>query len=193
MAIASLDDLFSDGLKDIYYAEKQIVRSLGQLMKKAQSDKLREALESHRQETEQQVGRLEQVMELIDEKPRGKKCPGIEGILTEGKETIDEIEEEAVRDAAIVSAAQAVEHYEISRYGTLIAWARHLGHEEAAGLLEETLEEEKAADEKLTELAQSEVNEEASSATEGEEEDEDSADDEEQDEETTAPKRRTAR
>lgn len=165
MTIGTLDDLFSDGLKDIYYAEKQILRTLGQLMKKAQSERLRQALESHRRETEQHVGRLEQVMALVDEKPRGKKCPGIEGILKEGSTTVEEIDEKAVRDAAIVSAAQAVEHYEISRYGTLIAWARHLGHDEAVGLLEETLVEEKAADEKLSELADSEVNHEACAAS----------------------------
>lgn len=177
MAIGTLEDLFVSGLRDIYYAEKQIMKTLGQHARKAQSDRLRDALEKHRDETETQVGRLEQVMEMLEQKPRAKKCAGIEGILAEAKEQMEEIDDEEVRDAALIGAAQAVEHYEISRYGTLIAWARHLGHEDAAGLLEESLSEEKATDEVLTELAESEVNADAG-AMEEDEEDEDEMEDE---------------
>lgn len=172
MPVASLDDLFRDGLRDIYYAEKQIMKSLGQLSKKVQSDKVREAMENHRRETQQQVQRIEQVMEMIESKPRAKKCAGIDGILSEGNKQIDEIDDEMVRDAAIVGSAQAIEHYEIARYGTLIAWAQQLGHEQAAELLEETLTEEKASDELLSQLAEAEVNAAANSATSESEEDE---------------------
>lgn len=160
-SITSLDDLFHEGLKDIYYAEKQILRALGQMSKKAGTDELREAFETHRGESEKQIERLEQVFEMIEQKPRAKKCPAIEGILAEGKEHMEEIEDENVRDAAILGDAQSVEHYEITRYGTLIAWARKLGNEKAADLLVESLEEEKKTDQLLTELAESMVNEEA--------------------------------
>lgn len=187
MAIQSLDDLFHDGLRDIYYAEKQIIRTLSQIGKKVDSDELREALDNHRQESETQVQRLEQVFQMIEERPRAKKCPGIEGIIAEGKETMEEIEDEQVRDAAIVGAAQAIEHYEITRYGTLIAWARKLGHEKAAELLSETLEEEKATDSLLTELAESMVNQEAGEDEEMEE------DEEQEDEEQPTATRRKAR
>jgi ferritin-like metal-binding protein YciE len=190
MAIGTLEDLFVSGLRDIYYAEKQIVKTLGQHMKKAQSDRLREALEKHRGETETQIGRLEQVMEMLDQKPRAKKCPGIEGILAEAKEHLEEIDDEDVRDAALIGAAQAVEHYEISRYGTLIAWARHLGHEDAAEMLEETLSEEKATDELMTELAETEINIEA--ADEAAEDDEEEDMDEEEEEAPTRSRRKVA-
>lgn len=153
-SVTSLDELFYEGLKDIYYAEKQIVRALGQMSKKTVSEELKEAFETHREQTARQVERLEQVFEMIEEKPRAKKCAGIEGILAEGKEHMDEIEDEQIRDAALLADAQSVEHYEISRYGTLVAWANQLGNEKASKLLGETLEEEKKTDQLLTKLSE---------------------------------------
>jgi ferritin-like metal-binding protein YciE len=157
----TLNELFEEGLKDIYYAEKAILKALPKMAKKASSEELAEAFNTHVEETEGQVQRLEQVFELIEAKPKGKKCPAIDGIIEEGEEVMKEAEDDTVRDAGMVAAAQAVEHYEIARYGTLAAWARKLGMDDAAELLEETLEEEKATDEKLTELAESEINIEA--------------------------------
>jgi ferritin-like metal-binding protein YciE len=154
----TLNELFEEGLKDIYYAEKAILKALPKMAKKASSEELAEAFNTHVEETEGQVQRLEQVFELIEAKPKGKKCPAIDGIIEEGEEVMKEAEDDTVRDAGMVAAAQAVEHYEIARYGTLAAWARKLGMDDAAELLEETLEEEKATDEKLTELAESEIN-----------------------------------
>jgi ferritin-like metal-binding protein YciE len=158
MSIKTMEDLFVDGLKDIYYAEKQILKALPGMVKKAGSPKLKKALETHRQETEGQVDRLEQVFKLCDVAPRGKKCEAIEGLLEEAKEHMQEIEDDEILDASMISSAQAVEHYEITRYGTLIAWARQLGKDEAIGLLEENLAQEKHADELLTEIAESSVN-----------------------------------
>jgi ferritin-like metal-binding protein YciE len=160
----TLDDLFRDSLKDIYFAEKKILTALPKMAKAAQSEDLAAAFEKHQQETEGQVQRLEQVFALIEETPRGKNCPAILGIIEEGKEVMDEYKDSAALDAGLLSAAQSVEHYEISRYGTLIAWANELGLGDAVPLLEATLGEEKATDEALTQLAESVVNQEAEAA-----------------------------
>jgi ferritin-like metal-binding protein YciE len=161
MAEKDLNDLFLDTLKDIYYAEKQIYKSLPKMAKAANSDQLRQAFEKHHQETEGQIERLEQIFELIDKPARGKKCDAIEGILDEGKEIMDEYKGASALDAGLLAAAQAVEHYEISRYGTLKAWATKLGNKEAAKLLDATLSEEKKTDDTLTRIATSAVNAEA--------------------------------
>jgi ferritin-like metal-binding protein YciE len=157
----TLDDLFLDTLKDIYYAEKQIYKSLPKMAKAAHSDQLRAAFEKHHDETEQQIARLEQVFELLDKPARGKKCDAIEGILDEGKEIMEEYKGEVALDAGLLAAAQAVEHYEISRYGTLKTWAAKLGYRDAVKLLDQTLAEEKKTDVALTKLAETEVNSEA--------------------------------
>ena len=153
-----LDDLFEDTLKDIYYAEKKILAALPKMAKAAESDDLRAAFEKHHGETEGQIERLEQVLAVIDKKPAGKKCAAIEGILEEGQEIIKEFKGSPALDAGMLAAAQAVEHYEISRYGTLRTWAEELGLDDAVELLQETLDEEEATDEALTELAKSAVN-----------------------------------
>ena len=153
-----LDELFHDTLKDIYYAEKKILSALPKMAKAAQNDDLTAAFEKHHAETEEQISRLEQVFELIDQKPQGKKCAAIEGILEEGQEIIKEYKGSPALDAGLVSSAQAVEHYEIARYGTLRTWAEELGLDDAAQLLDETLKEEEATDEALTELAETAVN-----------------------------------
>jgi len=159
-----LDELFHDTLKDIYYAEKKILSALPKMAKAAQNDDLTAAFEKHQAETEDQISRLEQVFELIDQKPQGKKCAAIEGILEEGQEIIKEYKSSPALDAGLVSAAQAVEHYEIARYGTLRTWAEELGLKDAAKLLQETLDEEEATDQALTQIAESVVNQEAQSA-----------------------------
>jgi ferritin-like metal-binding protein YciE len=156
-----LDELFHDTLKDIYYAEKKILAALPKMAKAAQNENLTAAFEKHHSETEEQVGRLEQVFDLIEEKPQGKKCAAIEGIIEEGQEIIKEYKGSPALDAGLLAAAQAVEHYEISRYGTLKTWAEELGLNDAVKLLQETLDEEKATDEALTELAEAVVNQEA--------------------------------
>lgn len=157
----TLDDLFLDTLKDIYYAERQILKALPKMAKAAHSDELRAGFEKHRDETEGQIARLEQVFELLGKTPRGKTCDAILGILEEGKEIMDEFKGTSALDAGLVSAAQAVEHYEIARYGTLKTWAAQLGMQEAAALFEATLKEESATDAKLSKLATSQVNREA--------------------------------
>ncbi len=153
-----LDDLFLDTLKDVYYAEKQILRALPKMAKAAHSDKLRAAFEKHHGETEGQVDRLEQIFELMDKPVRGKTCEAIQGILDEGKEIMEEYKGSEALDAGMVAAAQAVEHYEISRYGTLKQWANQLGMRDAVRLLDQTLQEEKKTDETLTSLAEASVN-----------------------------------
>jgi ferritin-like metal-binding protein YciE len=153
-----LDELFHDTLKDIYYAEKKILAALPKMAKAAESDDLRAAFEKHHGETEGQIARLEQVFETINQKPQGKKCAAIEGILEEGQEIIKEYKGSPALDAGMLAAAQAVEHYEISRYGTLRTWAEEMGLDDAARLLDETLKEEEATDQALTELAESAVN-----------------------------------
>jgi ferritin-like metal-binding protein YciE len=153
-----LNDLFLDTLKDIYYAEKQILKALPKMAKAAQSDKLRAAFEKHRGETEGQVDRLEQVFKIIGAPARGKTCDAIMGILDEGKEIMDEYKDMPALDAGLLAAAQAVEHYEIARYGTLKCWASELGYNDAVKLLDATLSEEKKTDVALTKLAEGEVN-----------------------------------
>jgi len=161
MVEKDLNALFLDTLKDIYYAEKQIYKSLPKMAKAAQSDELRHAFEKHHDETEGHIERLEEVFELIGKPARGKKCDAIEGILDEGKEVMEEYEETPALDAGLLAAAQAVEHYEISRYGTLKTWADKLGLKEAVGLLNQTLSEEKKTDDTLSKIAISAVNAEA--------------------------------
>jgi len=158
-----LDELFHDTLKDIYYAEKKILSALPKMAKAAQNVDLTAAFEKHQAETEGQISRLEQVFDLIDQKPQGKKCAAIEGILEEGQEIIKEYKGSPALDAGLVSSAQAVEHYEIARYGTLRTWAEELGLDDASKLLQETLDEEEATDQALTEIAESVVNQEAQS------------------------------
>ena len=156
--LKSLDDLFLHGLKDIYYAENQIVKNLPKMIEAATDAELKKGLKQHLVETEQQVIRLEQAFELLGEKAKGTRCPGIDGILTEGDELLGDVEGRTPTNAAVVASAQAVEHYEITRYGTLIAWAQELGKDELVPLLERNLREEKAADKKLTAVAEARVN-----------------------------------
>jgi ferritin-like metal-binding protein YciE len=153
-----LQDLFLDTLKDIYFAEKKILTALPKMAKAAQSDDLKAAFKKHEGETEQQVERLEKVFKSIGETPKGKTCDAIVGILDEGKEIMEEYEDMPALDAGLLAAAQAVEHYEISRYGTLKCWAGELGYNEAVKLLDATLAEEKKTDAALTKLAEGEVN-----------------------------------
>jgi len=156
-----LDELFHDTLKDIYYAEKKILAALPKMAKAAQNEDLRAAFEKHHGETEGQVSRLEQVFEMIDKKPQGKKCAAIEGIIEEGQEIMKEYKASPALDAGLLAAAQSVEHYEISRYGTLRTWAQELGLDDAVKLLQETLDEEEATDEAVTQITKTEVNQEA--------------------------------
>jgi ferritin-like metal-binding protein YciE len=156
--IETMDDLFLHTLQDVYYAENKIVSALPKMIEKANSEDLREGFETHLEETRGQIDRLERVFALCEERPRAVDCPAIDGIIEEADELSGDVSDEAVLDAALAAAAQAVEHYEISRYGSLVAWARALGKDECAELLSETLEEEKATDMKLTRLAESELN-----------------------------------
>ena len=158
MADKTLDDLFLDTLKDIYYAEKQIVKTLPKMAKAATAPELKAGFEKHLEETEGHVDRLEQVFELIGKPARGKTCDAILGILEEGKSIMEDFKGTSALDAGLVSAAQAVEHYEIARYGTLKTWAQQLGLKEAVTLLDATLKEEVATDKKLTQVAESNVN-----------------------------------
>jgi ferritin-like metal-binding protein YciE len=157
----SLEDLFINLLKDMYYAEKQILKALPKMAKKAESAELRRTFEHHLKETEGQVQRLEQVFALCDTKAAGKTCPAIKGILEEGAEDMKEAGDADVLDAGMIADAQAVEHYEIARYGTMIAWAKQLGMNDAAGLLQQTLDQEYGADRLLTELAEGRLNRQA--------------------------------
>jgi ferritin-like metal-binding protein YciE len=161
MKVTDLDDLFVHTLKDIYFAERQIVKALPKMVKAAQSKDLAKAFDSHLAETKEQVSRLEQVFKGLGKKAEGEECPAIEGILKEAEELMSSIEDADTRDAAIIAAAQAVEHYEITRYGTLVAWAELLGLKDAAKLLSATLKEEHNADAKLTKIAESKLNKEA--------------------------------
>jgi ferritin-like metal-binding protein YciE len=166
MAEKTLHDLFHDTLKDIYYAEKKILGALPKMAKAAQSAELKAAFVKHRDQTEGQVERLVEVFGIIDEKPVGKKCPAIDGIIEEGAEIMVDYKGTVALDAGLIGAAQAVEHYEMARYGTLKRWAEELGLDDAASLLGETLEEEERTDEDLTTLAESSVNEKAQIAAE---------------------------
>ncbi|RVD67025.1 ferritin-like domain-containing protein [Mesorhizobium sp. M7A.F.Ca.ET.027.03.2.1] len=156
-----LEDLFYEALKDIYYAERKILSALKKMARGAESQELTAAFEKHRDETEGQVERLQQVFEIFGKRTQGKTCPAIDGILEEGQEILEEFQEAPALDAGLVAAAQAVEHYEIARYGTLVTWAGLLGLNDAVQLLQQTLEEEKATDEALTQLGQAGVNERA--------------------------------
>jgi ferritin-like metal-binding protein YciE len=158
MATKTLDDLFYETLKDIYYAERQILKALPKMARAAQDDKLKSAFTEHKDETEGQIERLKQVFEIIGKRARGKTCDAIEGIISEGEEIMEEFKGTPALDAGLLAAAQAVEHYEISRYGTLRAWAQQLGLKDAVKLLDETLSEESKTDEKLTKLAETAVN-----------------------------------
>jgi ferritin-like metal-binding protein YciE len=156
--IKTLDDLFVHQLRDIYYAEKQIVQALPEMIEKAKDPGLKQGFEAHLGETKTHVKRLEQVFKMHGVEAKGVECPAIDGIIEEADEIAGEVDDTKVLDAALIAAAQAVEHYEITRYGTLIAWAKQLGRQDCASVLEETLKEEKAADSKLTSLAERDVN-----------------------------------
>jgi ferritin-like metal-binding protein YciE len=158
MAVKSVNDLLLEELRDVYHAEKQLVKALPKMAKKAKSDKLRQAIEHHLEETKGQVDRLEQVFEKLDTRSRAKRCEAMEGLIEEAEEAMDEITTPEVLDAAMIAAAQKVEHYEIASYGSARALAEALGHNEVARLLEQTLDEEKQADQKLNDIALSEVN-----------------------------------
>lgn len=162
MKLESLHDLFVDELKDLYNAENQLVKALPKMAKAAASDELRTAFEEHLHETQGQVERLETIFHQMDVSPKGKKCQAMQGLIEEGKTRIDEDAEDAVRDAALIAAAQRVEHYEIAGYGTVRTYAQLLGLDEAVDLLQETLDEEAAADQKLSDLARN-INAEAQS------------------------------
>jgi len=169
----TLHDAFVDELRDSYDAEKQLIKALGKLAKAAHSAELRGAFETHLEETRGHVERLEQVFESLDEKARGKHCDGIAGIIEEGSSVLDEDFDEVTMDACLIAAGQRAEHYEMAAYGTLVAWARGMGHTEAADLLEATLKEEKAADKTLTALAEGGINQGAADgANPGDERDE---------------------
>ena len=154
----TLHDAFIDELRDTYDAERQLTKALTKLAKAATNPNLREAFETHLEETKGQIERLEQVFESLDEKVRGKHCDGIAGIIDEGKAIMEEDFDAETMDACLIAAGQRAEHYEMAAYGTLVAWARVMGHDEAADLLQATLDEEKAADEKLSELAEGGIN-----------------------------------
>ena len=187
MSAENLREALVEEIRDLYNAEKQLVKALPKMAKGAESDELRDAFEQHLEETEGQVTRLEQVFDLLGEKPRGKHCAGMAGIVEEGSEKLQEDMEGSVLDACLIASAQKVEHYEIGAYGTAIAWAEALGLTEVCDVLNETLEEEKAADEKLSALAESGINQ---AATAGESED---SDIEEEDEEEEAGARTASR
>jgi ferritin-like metal-binding protein YciE len=161
MKIENLSDLFLHTLKDIYYAEKQIVKALPKMSKAADAKELARAFDAHLEETKGQIVRLEEVFKLLGKKAEGEKCPAIEGILKEGDELMSEIKDPDTRDAAMIAAAQAVEHYEITRYGTLVSWAELLNLPDAGKLLAATLKEEHAADSKLNKLAEGKLNKQA--------------------------------
>jgi ferritin-like metal-binding protein YciE len=157
----SLEDLFLENLKDIYYAEKKILVALPKMAKAVNSDQLRTAFEKHVGETEGQVERLQKVFKMLKQSPKGKTCPAILGLVEEGEEVMEDFQDSPALDAGLLSGAQAVEHYEISRYGTLIAWAEQLGMTQAAQLLQQTLDEEKKTDATLSKLAQAAINQKA--------------------------------
>jgi ferritin-like metal-binding protein YciE len=168
----TLHDAFIDELRDTYDAEKQLTKALPRLAKAATNPQLRQAFESHLEETRGQIERLDRVFESLDEKPRGKHCDGMAGIIEEGKSTMEEDFDDDTMDACLIAAGQRAEHYEMAAYGTLIAWAEAMGHTEALRLLQQNLNEEKAADKKLSGLAESGINQRAADLAHPEEEDE---------------------
>jgi ferritin-like metal-binding protein YciE len=161
MKVENLNDLFVHTLKDIYYAEQQIVKALPKMVKASDSKELAKAFDSHLAETKEQIKRLDEAFKLVEVKAKGEKCPAIDGILKEAEELMSEIKDPDTRDAAMIAAAQAVEHYEITRYGTLVSWGQLLGLKDVVKLLSETLKEEHNADSKLTKIAESKLNKEA--------------------------------
>ena len=183
--MGTLHDAFLDELRDTYDAEKQITKALPKMIKAATAPDLRASFELHLEETRGQVARLEEVFANLGEKVRGKHCDGVAGIIEEGKSVMEEDFDEPTMDACLIASAQRVEHYEMAAYGTLVAWARAMGHTEAADLLEQTLDEEKATDEKLTALAESGINQEAADAAHP-------SDDETDEDDAAPPARKTA-
>lgn len=161
----TLDDAFYETLKDVYYAEKQSVKALGKSAKAAKASELKKCFEQHREESSHQVERLEQVFEIIGKTARAKTCEAMKGLTTEMEEDLEDFGDTAAGDAVLIGCAQAVEHYEIARYGLLKTWARQLGHEDAAKLLDETLQEEKKADELLTQIAERSGNQSGAAST----------------------------
>jgi ferritin-like metal-binding protein YciE len=164
MSVKTMEDLFVNELRDLYHAEKQILRALPKMKKAASSDELKQLFDQHLEETHGQVEKLEQVFEMLELSKRAKRCEAMEGLLTEGQEIIEEVEDPEVRDAGLIIAEQKVEHYEIAGYGSAIAMAKQLGKNEAVPLLQEILEQEKATDQKLNELALGRVNKQAQSS-----------------------------
>jgi len=156
-----LNDLFLETLRDIFHAEKQLLRALPKMARAANSDELRQAFETHKDETQGQVERLEQVFEIVGKRATGKPCEAMQGLVAEGQEIMEEFKDSDALDAGLIASAQTIEHYEISRYGTLRTWAEQLGMKDAVNLLEQTLEEEKKTDKLLTEIAESSANEQA--------------------------------
>jgi len=156
--IKNMDDLFVHTLRDIYYAEKQIVQALPEMIKKSNDPQLKQGFQTHLKESENHVKRLEKVFQLHGKEPQGVDCPAIDGIIEEAEDVAGEVADKTVLDAALIAAAQAVEHYEITRYGSLVAWAKQLGRNDCATLLQQNLDEEKATDKKLTAMAESRVN-----------------------------------
>jgi ferritin-like metal-binding protein YciE len=156
--IKTMDDLFVHTLRDMYYAEKQIVQALPEMIEKASDPQLKQGFQTHLQETQNQVKRLERVFQLHGKEPKGVDCPAIDGIIEEAEDVAGEVADKSVLDAALIAAAQAVEHYEVSRYGSLVAWAKQLGRNDCAALLQQSLDEEKATDKKLTAMAESRIN-----------------------------------
>lgn len=185
MAQKTLKDVFIDELRDTYDAERQLTKALPKMAKAATSPELKEAFTHHLEETRGQIERLEKVFEMLGERVRGKHCEGIAGIIEEGASMMEEDLDEATMDAALIGGGQRAEHYEMAAYGTLVAWARELGHREVAEFLQETLEEEKAADETLSTLAQQGINPDAATGSDDEDEDEE--------EEEIKPTRKSAR
>ena len=161
MSVKTLNDLFVETLKDLYYVEKKLVKTLPKLAEKATSPELKQAMEDHLEETETHVQRLEQIFEMLDKRASAKTCEALEGLIREADEVTGEIDDDQTMDAALISSAQTVVHYEIARYGTLACWAAEIGNTDIAELLEQTLEEEKAADEKLSMIAEDQINQRA--------------------------------
>jgi len=188
----TLQDAFLDELRDAYDAERQLVKALPKLAKAATSEELRDAFTTHLEETRSHVDRLTQVFEALEERPRGKHCAGMAGIVEEGSEVTGEDFDDETMDACLIASGQRAEHYEMAAYGTLIAWAKVLGHDDAVELLQQNLDEEKNADEKLTSLAESGINQSAADAG-SMENDEDESDDDEESEEMASPAPSAAR
>ena len=192
MAEKTLHDAFVTEIRDIYDGERQITKALPKMIKKATSDDLREALETHLEQTHGHIQRLEQVFEALEEKVRGKRCEGIAGLLEEGKSIMEEDFDDAAMDACLIGAGQRVEHYEMAAYGTLVAWSQAMGHDEVTSLLQQTLDEEKAADEKLSSIAEESVNDEAAAVAHPEDDEDDDEGGEEEEEVEMAGSRSTS-